>query len=49
MRKFTRGWKPKNQFQTNVTTTQKEMSGLTVIVRNNDVNKYQSIEKENAQ
>ena len=50
MRKFTRGWKPKNQFQTKRNDKAKEMSGLTVIVRNNDVNKaYQSIEKENAQ
>ena len=41
MRKFTRGWKPKNQFQTkrNDNRRSKEMSGLTVIVRNNDVNK----------
>ena len=39
MRKFTRGWKPKNQFQTKRNDKPKEMSGLTVIVRNNDVNK----------
>ena len=39
MRKFTRGWKPKNQFQTKRNDKAKEMSGLTVIVRNNDVNK----------
>ena len=44
MRKFTRGWNL-NQFQTNVTTP-KEMSGLTVIVRNNDVNNIRVLKKK---
>ena len=49
MRKFTRGWKPKNQFQTKRNDKPKEMSGLTVIVRNNDVNKAIRVLKKKMQ